>query len=250
MAILPFLIVLTGSRAGFIALLAFVAVAFRKQVTQLKRLTVIVIIGALIVVIVPDNLWRRIGTIRSVKEAQTTSQIEYQSSTAQRLAVWKVARTIILENPVTGVGLGAYSQAHIVVARRPGFDATIVGQKDAHSTYLRLGAELGLVGLLIFFGLIITIVRDAEIARRQARQVRPRLAAQLFYMEIGLFAYLVAGIWGSWGTLAFTYIHLALIHVTARLLREEVRGESPAAARAMRVGRRAPYRLRSQPEPT
>lgn len=249
MAILPLLIVLTGSRAGFIALLAFVIVAFRKQVVQVKRLSVIVLIGGLIIVLVPDNLWRRIGTIRSVSEAETTSQVEYQSSTAQRLAVWRVARQIVAENPITGVGLGAYSRAHIVVARRPGFDATIVGQKDAHSTYLRLAAELGVVGLLIFLGLVATVIRDAEAIRRRAKQLRPRLAAQLFYMEIGLFAYLVAGIWGSWGTLAFTYIHLALIHVAARLLEEELAGHDAGTVRVVRGARRPPRGIRSQSEP-
>jgi O-antigen ligase len=250
MAVLPLLIVLTASRAGFIALLAFVAVAFWRHVTQVKRLVVIVTIAAVIVILVPDNLWRRIGAIRDVKEAQTSSQVEYQSSTAQRLALWKVARAIIAENPVLGVGLGAYSEAHLVMARRPGFDATVVAKKDAHSTYLRLGAELGVVGLAIFLGLIVATVREAEGVRRRARQTRPRLAAQLFYMEVGLFAYLVAGIWGSWGTLAFTYIHLALIHVAARLLRDEMDGVTPVSGRAARVSRRGGYALRPQPERT
>jgi hypothetical protein len=48
----------------------------------------------------------------------------------------------------------------------------------------------------------------------------PALALQLFNMEVGLYGYLVAAIWGSYGWLVPTYIYLALMHVGARLLVE------------------------------
>lgn len=236
MVLLPLLIVLTGSRGGFIALIAFVLIAFRKYAAQLTKLAAIAVVGAIILVTVPNGIWNRLGTIRDVDQAKPTSQTEDESSTAQRLEIWKVASTIALENPVTGVGLGAYPMAHYAYAQRPEFDPIAFGRRDAHSTYLKFAAEMGVVGLAIFLGLIISTFKDAERARRAALRTHPQFATQLFYMEAGLAAYLVAAIWASWGTLVFTYLHIALIQVASRLLKDDVAAQPlPAARRAHRA---------------
>ena len=227
MIILPVLIVLTGSRGGFIALVVLAIVAFRKQIAKFKWLIAIGVVAALAYVVVPDVVWNRLGTIREADQINTASQKDAESSTAQRVEIWKVASTIAIEHPLTGVGLGAYPDAHFEYAQRPQFDPIAFGHRDAHSTYLRLAAELGFVGLILFLGLVGSTIADAERTRRAAIRTHPRLAAQLFYMEAGLFAYLVAGIWGSLGTLVVTYVHLALIHVTSRLLKATLAYESP-----------------------
>jgi O-antigen ligase len=240
MAVLPFLIVLTGSRGGFIGLAVFVVLAFRKQLLRVKKFLAIAVVGAAIVIIVPNNLWHRIGTISEVDEASARSEVEYESSTAQRLEIWKVATTVILEHPVIGVGLGAYPEVHFRYAQRPQFDPTAYGHRDAHSTYLLIAAELGLVGLFIFAAIVVVTLRDAERARRAAARAQPRLAMQLFYMEMGFVAYLVAGIWASWGTLVFTYLHLAILNVTARLLLAELGTAPGRTVRGALTARRGP----------
>ena len=246
MVLLPLLIVLTGSRGGFIALIAFVLIAFRKYAAQLTKLAAIAVVGAIILVTVPNGIWNRLGTIRDVDQAHASSQHEEESSTAQRIEIWKVASTIALENPVTGVGLGAYPFAHYVYAQRPEFDPIAFGRRDAHSTYLKFAAEMGIVGLAIFLGLVVSTFMDAERTRRAAKRTRPEFATQLFYMEAGLAAYLVAGIWASWGTLVITYLHIALIHVASRLLKEEL-ATQPAFARAPRNRATLPTQFAPQP---
>jgi len=231
MGVLPFLIILTGSRGGFVGLLAFVLLAFWRKIANLKAVVSIALVATVIVLFIPDTIWRRLGTIKDVDQASTTSTVGDESSTAQRLEIWRVAATITAEHPVIGVGLGAYPNAHYEYSRRPEFDQTIHGHKDAHSTFLRLSAELGLVGFGLFIGLVVATLRDAERTRRRRAQTHPREAAQLFYMEIGFIAYLVAGIWASWGTLAFTYVQLGVIHAASRLLQDDA---APARRQVMR----------------
>jgi O-antigen ligase len=158
------------------------------------------------------------------------------------LEIWKVATTVTLEHPIVGVGFGAYPSAHFDYSQRAEFDPTAWGHRDAHSTYLRLAAELGWIGLFIFCAMVFATVHDAERSRRLARHTHPRLAKQLLYMELGLGAYLVAGIWASWGALVFTYIHLALINVAANLLAAEAGPPHriPRSKNPVRTASRAP----------
>lgn len=244
MVLLPFLIVLTGSRAGFIGLVAFVILAFRKELVRLKKVLALAMVAAIIAIVVPNNLWHRISSVQDVEQAQSTSEVEYESSTAQRIEIWKVASTIALEHPIVGVGLGAYSQAHFQYAQRPQFNPTAYGHRDAHSTYLKIAAELGLVGLFLFCALVVVTFRNAERARRVALRAHSRLAQQLFYMEMGFAAYLIAGAWASWGTLVFTYLHLAVINVATRLLAAEPPGQpTPQGAAGAGPSQRSPVQL-------
>jgi O-antigen ligase len=216
--------------------------AFRKQLLRLKKFAALAVVVALIAVLVPSNLWYRIGTIRDVDEASATSEVESESSTAQRLEIWKVASSIAVEHPLLGVGLGAYPQVHFQYAQRPQFNPTAWGHRDAHSTYLRIASELGVVGLVLFCAIVVVTFQSAERARRIASRAQPRYAAQLYYMEMGLAAYLVAGIWASWGTLVFTYLHLAIINVAARLTIEDTRlasAQAQSSTDARRIERTA-----------
>ena len=97
-----------------------------------------------------------------------------------------------------------------------GADPTALGQRDTHSTYLNVLAETGYPGLLLFLALLWVAVHEAEQARRHCRRAQPRLALQLKYLELGLLAFLVAGVWGSFGKLSFLYLHLALLWSVAQ----------------------------------
>jgi hypothetical protein len=73
----------------------------------------------------------------------------------------------------------------------------------------------------LFLTVIGATVLDAERTRRRAKLRNPAGAMQLFYMELGLLGYLVAGIWGTYGQLVLTYLHIAIIYATTQILKEE-----------------------------
>jgi O-antigen ligase len=153
-----------------------------------------------------------------VTSAQAAARAADEGSARQRIEIWRVARTIVAENPLTGVGLGAYPEAHFVYAQRPTFDPTALGYRDSHSTYLHVLAQTGVIGFGLFAMIVATTVREAERARRRARMILPKSASQLFYLERGLFGYLVAGIWGSYDLLVLTYLQLAIIYSAAHVI--------------------------------
>jgi O-antigen ligase len=244
-ALLVLIIILTQSRGAMIALLAFGAIGARKYFANTRAIVTMLVLAVLVYLIAPDSVWRRFSTIKdatstdaALYDAETVDRATRadQSSSEQRLAIWDVATGIIAANPLTGVGLGAYPEAHYVMAQKPQYKRLARGHRDTHSTYLNIMAETGIPGFLFFAGIVILTLRESRSARKKMGKVAPALALQLFNMEVGLYAFLVAAIWGSYAAMAPVYVHLVLMHVASKLLVEHVDGLQP-----MRGGRRKTF---------
>ena len=232
--VLPFLIVLTQSRGAFVALLAFGAIALKDQWRRGRMLLLTAAAIVAVLVAAPDSVWRRLGTLKEVARQDERVQVGDEGSAEQRLEIWKVARAMIADQPMTGVGLGAYPEAHYIYAQRPEFNPTARGKRDTHSTYLNILAEMGLPGLILF-GLVVALpLMKAEQVRRRIKATHPARAQQLRYFVLGMIGYLVAGIWGSYGALVPTYLYLSLVFVAALVLQER---ELPLR-RSLRLGSR------------
>lgn len=244
--VLPFVILLTQSRGAFIALVVFALVVLKGQKKGRGKILLLAGVAAVVIALaVPSSTWTRLATIRDVTSAQSAAKVEDEGSARQRLELWRVARRIFIEHPITGVGFGAYPDAHYVYAFRPEFDPIALGHRDAHSTYYRLLAETGLVGFALFFGMVGVTVYDAERTRRRA-VAYPALATQIFYMEVGLFGYFVAAIWGSYESMVLTYIYIAVLYSATQLLKREL----PNPGRALRERRAQLARMRALPART
>jgi O-antigen ligase len=231
--LLPLLILMTQSRAAFIALSVFVLFVLfgprthsparaRMRRKPRKKLIALAIVGAAVALAAPDGVWDRVRGMREMHDTENLGAIDDKGSARQRFEVWKVASRIISDNPVSGVGLGGYNLAHESYAARGAFDREVQGKKDAHSTYLHVAAESGIPGLFIFLVIVLSTALRAERIRRLCKRVLPRRSAQLLYLEAGLIAFLVAGIFGSFQHLSFLYIHLALLLVVAEACRRDV----------------------------
>ena len=236
--LLVLVIVLTQSRGAIIGLAAFGVIGGKKYFKSMKAIFSILALAVLVYLIAPDSVWRRFSTIKDATKTEVLdpelvdlATRQDQSSSQQRLAIWDVATTIVAENPLMGVGLGAYPSAHYVVAQRPQFDRLARGFRDTHSTYLNIMAETGIPGFAIFAAMVMLTLKTARSARKKMEARAPALSLQLFNMEVGLYGYLVAAIWGSYGALVPTYVHLVLMHVASRLLVEHEEALQPMLGR-------------------
>jgi O-antigen ligase len=244
--VLPVVILLTQSRGAIIGLAMFglfVLAGQRKQ-RRLRTIGMFAAVVAVIMVFAPASVWERLSGLRNVTDTEQLDKVDQEGSAEQRFEIWKVARAIYADHPVTGVGLGAYASTHGKYARSSEFKATARGRKDAHSTYLTLLAETGTVGFLLFVALFGGVVLRAERVRRRARRAGLIEAAQqILYLEVGLLAFFTAGIFASYAKLAFTYVHLALLWTVVTTTEEEVRlveaGARPLALHPTAPGRPA-----------
>lgn len=248
-ALLVLIIILTQSRGAVIALVAFGMLGGRRYFRNVRAIMSVLVLAVLVYLIAPDSVWRRFATIKTATEVadydpevvDAQTRID-QSSSEQRLAIWDVATSVIAENALTGVGLGAYSEAHWRMAARPGFNPFARGRRDTHSTYLNVMAEIGIPGFMLFAAMLIVTLKNARAARKRFGTIAPALTLQLFNMEVGLYAFLVAAVWGSYGSIVPLYVHLVLIHVATQLLAEHAEKLEPKRGRGRFVPHPVPLR--------
>jgi len=230
--LLPLLILMTQSRGGLLALAVFTVCCvvgqwrhLRTMLDTTRRIRLVALsVGILIVVVVfaPEGVWKRAAGLKHLTSTEQLKQVDSEGSARQRWEIWRVATKIIREHPVLGVGVSAYPLAHAAYARGEEFDPIAEGERDTHSTILNLLAETGVPGTILLLGLIGSVAIRAERVRRECKRRSPELAMPLFFLEVGLLAFFVAGTFGSFAYLSFLYIHLTLLWVTVDLTRREL----------------------------
>ncbi|MCP4744917.1 MAG: O-antigen ligase family protein [Desulfobacteraceae bacterium] len=132
------IILFTGSRTGYVAMVLFVMLAIYKIKTKkIKKYIVVFFIGLIVFQLVPDDYKGRFESIFSGKEKEGRSA-------STRIQIIKDAWAIFLDNPL-GVGVGAF----------PLIRSKVFGRKqDTHNLYLEIATNIGIQGLIVF-GLLI-----------------------------------------------------------------------------------------------
>lgn len=218
-------ILLTQSRGAFVGLLAGMGLAlFMAGMKHPVRTALVALVaGVVIALAVPATAWQRFAGIGELRSTETAAQADPEGSAAERLEIAQTALRIVADNPVFGVGLGAYGGAN--ARYNPG-----LGRKSTHNTYLNLAAEVGIPGLLIWLALPVSTLLYARRARKRAPP--SPLASAQGWIERCVWAYLVAAIFGTFSNLTFPYLFLAVLWCTATLLAPPQPAAKGAATRA------------------
>ncbi len=211
-ALLTVVIVLTQSRGAFLALGAMalpstIALARRRP----RAVVGLAAFVGVALYLAPASFWHRMQGLSKGTRVETIGEMDPEGSARQRFAVLQAATRIIRDHPVVGVGFGAYELAQY--RYNPA-----LGYLDTHNTYLNVLAETGVPGLALFLGIVISVVRAVRDARRRASRGSPAEAEILRWLEYALVGYLIAGVFGSFGKLAFLYVYLGLLWCAARLV--------------------------------
>jgi len=206
--------------AGQLGLLCATAAALRLAMTPVDRrlraldlapwsarrraAAAIVAVAALAALVVasdaPSRLseqWREFRSSESVLGSGDDRLLE--ASANGRVQSWEVAVDSWRAEPLKGVGAGMF--VHDWAERRP-VDFT---EQDAHSLYLEVMAELGLVGLLL---LLVVLLVPLGAALRRRRTERTLWSAVI---AVGVMWMIRAGIDWDWEMPALTLPALALL---------------------------------------
>jgi probable O-glycosylation ligase (exosortase A-associated) len=203
LAMLPFLILLTRSRGAFLGFAVFLLIVILGRRQRVKALLVTAVISVIVFSVAPKDVLDRVQGLESVQSTDDLKDADQEGSAYQRFEIWKVARTIIKDYPVTGVGLGAYPAMHARYARRSQFDPTALGRRDTHSTYLNLTAETGFVGVFIYLFTYISTLVSINSVRRRAKKLLPQTSQSLFVFLSGILGFFTAAVFGSMAHVAF-----------------------------------------------
>jgi O-antigen ligase len=181
----------SGSRGGFLALLAvvvFVNIGYR-AIALRWRVTATVLVAVVLLGTASDRYWKQMGTI--------TSDADYNRfDETGRMKIWQRGIGYMLQFPVFGVGAGNFNAAEGKLS--PFAQRQQLGRgvkwNAAHNSYIQVGAELGIPGLLMFAGMIATAFvalrrssRSAGVARigKAGPELTQAIAAALIGFVVG-----------------------------------------------------------------
>ena len=220
--VFPFVILLTQSRAGFIGLAAFLGLVILHlgRGARLKALVAAASLGLVVVATVPEDVWGRLAGLKYAARSDTLALVDQEGSAQQRWAIWETGLRVIRDHPGLGVGIGRYPLANEQYA--PG-----LGRKDIHNTFLQVLAETGIPGLTLFLAYLASVIVTVRRALRDTRDFRASADwKRLQCLEFGLYGYLVAGIWGTYGFLSLLYIYLAALYAQSCAIQTRVANSS------------------------
>ncbi len=237
MVLMPFVIFITGSRGGQLAmfLLALLALLSRRR-KRLQYVAAVAAAAGVAAFFVPAAMWVRLTSLTKATGTSDLGQLQDEGSAKQRYEIWKVGATITREHPIFGVGVGTYPYEHMEYARRGAFNPTARGPRDTHSTYIHLSAENGIPGAIIFLSIFVVIGVRADGVRRRLLKTDPMAADQLAMLEFSLLAVFMAAIFGSYDHIVFIHLHGALVWTYATVhdpLRSTASQALPSRRRAV-----------------
>lgn len=162
------IIIKSGSRGGFLGLVAVGAVALTSWNAVSARMRMVVLAGAAAFMMLFGSAMFKERVI-SLFHAKSDYNVTEDTG---RIQAWKRGLGYMLDFPLLGVGVGAFGVAEgrlsdLAVAARQSGRAN-VRWMAAHNSFVEIGAEMGVPGLLLFGSLCVLLFSGA---RRLARTV-------------------------------------------------------------------------------
>jgi O-antigen ligase len=190
LATLTLAFVYAGSRGGFIALVAVVGfIVLRYKGVALRWRLAGAFLGCVVVLgAMTDRFWQEVSTIATDRDYNVTEE-------AGRLNIWRRGIGYMLQYPVLGVGPNNFAVAEGTLSPQAQRQFGIgVRWSAAHNSFIQIGAELGIPGLMIFVAVIASAfgaLRRSRAAQSAAlartRELGHALAASLVGLLVGAF---------------------------------------------------------------
>ena len=217
-----YLIMKTGSRGGFLGLLAvmtYVVLRYR-AIPARTRLKAVIGASALLLMVGSEAYWTNMRTLLNPKEDYNWSG----NSSTGRMEVWKRGIGYMVANPVVGVGVGNFPQAEgrSEIARQHMAAGRGWKWSVAHNAFIETGAELGVIGLGIFIAIFVAsfryLLRDRPRAPSQPRAASQEIAVKQTLVG-ALIGFIVCSFFVSSQYFSVMYLLLGLIIGLAKLER-------------------------------
>ena len=193
-----FVIILSGSRGGFVGLLAAFLYCWLRTNKKILTAFIIGILAVFAVLVAPSSYWNEVRSI--TEEGAETGTGE------ERVYTWGIGWHMFLDNPIMGVGQGNFPyvfqkyELEVTGSEDP-FHGRSVAGREAHSIYFTMLPELGIIGTSIFIGMIIIILKDLKMIKFRSFHHKNKRSSSVsnknyflaLALEGALVSYLVSG---------------------------------------------------------
>jgi len=193
MVLTVIVILKTGSRGGFLALAAVVALTCRQKGSAYlsRRAPLLLIVLLLVISCVPAAQYDRIKTLGAVEDDYNTTD------RGGRIEIWKKGISIIAEQPLFGCGISEFSDAN---------GKSCGGTwHTAHNSLLQIGAEQGIPAGVVFILMVVSCAKSLR-----AGETILKNGWMVAGIRTGLLGFCVGGFFLSWAYCQATYFLFAL----------------------------------------
>lgn len=198
-------LLLTYSRGAYIAVTVSI---FIMAFLGWKYAVTLTGVGLAIILFLPQSVWNRINHI-----------VALDVSTITRLDIWSSLLSVFNEHPILGIGAGTEGVTQLLHNR---FE---IMQPHAHSLYLELAIEGGLIGLILFFVAVGIIIYDSIYLMRNGRYWfklgLTYLSCIVGFLLFSIFEFTMQ----TPKELQFFMLYLGFVEATKRLCKKEKEGE-------------------------
>ena len=210
LAVLAVGLVRSGSRGGFLAFLAvvvYVLIGFT-TIPARSRLAGLIVLLVVAFATASDRYWTQMKTIINPKGDYNLTE------EGGRIKIWKRGLAYMADRPLAGVGVMNFPRAEGTLS-----SATMGRWRErgkarwgaAHNSFIQIGAETGIPGLLFFIGVIATGVAALRRVTRKALKLSPP-ARNVSRLAQSLTAALIAFVVGAFFlSLAYADMLYALV---------------------------------------
>ncbi|MBE2200917.1 MAG: O-antigen ligase family protein [Anaerolinea sp.] len=183
----------TFSRGGFVALVVVLIVMIVRESLSPPKLLLSLALLLVVWQFIPANYTERLYTTLDLlpgSGSDARNEASFRGRTSEVMVAW----LIFADHPVWGVGLNNYKYYYQQYAQPLGWDNRRE-ERAAHSLYLEMAAETGLIGLTAFGALVgVALGRAYQTQKMFMRAGRYDEAALAFAWMVALIGYLAASI--------------------------------------------------------
>lgn len=207
--------ILTYSRAAFLVFVAIMGLIVLERKMNLMKVALGVVIAFVAVSpIIPHAYWDRIQTLVSVfspDEDATQQDASFEGRTSEAV----VALMMFLDHPLLGAGYGMYEVNYLRYSSKLGIDGRLEA-RSAHSLYLEVMAETGIIGILTFIGMIGTFYYVTQMAIPGLIAIgRADLIPWVRAVQLGFLSYLMTSVFLHDDWVRFFRLGLAIMASSA-----------------------------------
>jgi hypothetical protein len=156
------------SRGGFIGLAAVGAYCWYRSPKKLNALIVLVVMVVFMLVLAPETYWDEIAS------STTDETLGEDGTGGARLYSWGIGVKMFFANPIIGIGQSNYPWTVDSYEAGQTFHTRSFAGRAAHSAWVTIIAELGLVGAVIIGMMLFQCYKDLKLVRTRFAPVESR----------------------------------------------------------------------------
>lgn len=205
------LIMETGSRGGVLGLASTVFAILLYKINKIsfaKKGLLVIALTVFILVFIPNDLKNRFASIYSGEDYNLAIEDTHiDEGGGGRLAIWLYSMEYISNHPLIGAGAGQSSVAM-------GIDLGRYGYRTVHNSFLQVGMELGLPGLILFFLILFFTYKNCNTVIDENADSPPDIKDMAQFIKISLIGFFVCSLFLSQ---AYSLIPVLLLSFSTKL---------------------------------